>query len=69
MAERLGVEMAEDERRDITPFTGDDLPPTLYLGIDGSGIPVRPEELVGREGKQPDGKANLTFAVRRFQRT
>src|SRR5439155_12481149 len=54
--ERLGAEMAEEERQYTTPLTDAALPPTLYLGIDGSGIPVRPEELVGRAGKQPDGK-------------
>jgi PAS domain-containing protein len=57
IAERLGAEMAEDERQYTTPVSDGALPPTLYLGIDGSGIPVRPEELAGRAGKQPDGKA------------
>jgi len=57
IAERLGQEMTEDERLYTTPLSHDALPPTLYLGIDGSGIPVRPEELVGRAGQQPDGKA------------
>ena len=57
IAERLGAEMAEDERQYTTPVCDDALPPTVYLGIDGSGIPVRPEELAGRTGKQPDGKA------------
>ncbi len=57
IAERLGAEMAEDERQYTTPVSDDSVPPTLYLGIDGSGIPVRPEELAGRTGKQPDGKA------------
>jgi hypothetical protein len=57
IAERLGQEMAEDERQDTTPFENGELPPTLYLGIDGSGIPVRPEELIGRAGKQVDGAA------------
>jgi len=33
------------------------LAPTLYLGMDGTGVPVRNEELVGRAGKQPDGSA------------
>src|SRR6202795_2054401 len=28
------------------------------LGMDGTGIPLRAEELVGRTGKQPDGSAN-----------
>jgi hypothetical protein len=35
----------------------DPLPPTLYLGIDGTGVPMRPAELVGRAGKQADGSA------------
>ncbi|MGH7318819.1 MAG: UPF0236 family transposase-like protein, partial [Candidatus Rokuibacteriota bacterium] len=29
--------------------------PTLYLGMDGTGVPMRASELVGRTGKQPDG--------------
>lgn len=31
--------------------------PTLYLGIDGTGVPIRAAELEGRPGKQPDGSA------------
>ena len=31
--------------------------PTLYLRMDGTGVPVRKEELVNRPGKQPDGTA------------
>lgn len=57
IAERLGSEMAADERLNTSPSAPADLPLTLYLGIDGSGIPVRPQELIGRAGKQPDGKA------------
>ena len=30
---------------------------TLYLGVDGTGIPVRQSELIGRKGKQADGSA------------
>ena len=33
------------------------LPSTLYLGLDGTGIPMRAAELAGRPGKQPDGSA------------
>ena len=57
-AEGLGAEIAADERQD-TPPTHDDLPlsGTLYLGMDGTGIPLRSEELEGRAGKQPDGSA------------
>jgi Transposase len=31
--------------------------PPLYLGLDGTGIPMRAEELAGHVGKQPDGSA------------
>ena len=29
----------------------------MYVEVDGTGVPMRPEELVGRKGKQPDGSA------------
>ena len=29
----------------------------MYLGLDGTGVPVRPTEVEGRRGKQPDGSA------------
>ncbi len=31
--------------------------PIMYVSADGTGLPMVPEELVGRRGKQPDGKA------------
>ena len=31
--------------------------PMMYISTDGTGIPMRPEELAGREGKQDDGTA------------
>jgi hypothetical protein len=31
--------------------------PILYVSADGTGIPMDPEELAGRKGKQADGKA------------
>ena len=31
--------------------------PILYLGADATGLPMRPEELVGRKGKQEEGGA------------
>lgn len=31
--------------------------PVMYVSCDGTGAPMRPEELVGRKGRQPDGKA------------
>ena len=57
-AETLGREVAEDERRVLEPPAADEpVAPTLYLGMDGTGVPVRKEELVHRPGKQPNGKA------------
>ncbi len=57
-AEALGREVAEDEQRVVEPpAAGEPLAPTLYLGMDGTGVPVRKEELVDRPGKQPDGSA------------
>jgi hypothetical protein len=54
-AEKLGCEISEDER-EVTETT---IPPalTMYLGMDGTGIPMRAEELEGRAGKEPDGTA------------
>jgi hypothetical protein len=57
-AEALGREVAEDERRVVeSPVADEPVAPTLYLGMDGTGVPVRKEELVDRPGKQPDGSA------------
>lgn len=57
VAEQLGQQVADDERTDLEPITDDALPQTLYLGLDGTGIPMRHSELLGRFGKQPDGSA------------
>jgi len=54
-AEVLGREIAEDECRVIDPA-----PPsasTMYVGMDGTGVPVRKSEQLGRKGKQLDGSA------------
>jgi hypothetical protein len=56
-AESLGAAVAEDERSHVDPVPASEIAPTLYLGLDGTGIPVRPKELEGRPGKQEDGSA------------
>jgi hypothetical protein len=57
-AEALGREIAADEQRVVEPLPADaPLAPTLYLGMDGTGVPMRASELQGRAGKQPDGSA------------
>lgn len=55
-AEALGREIAAEEKRVVEPLAPEEpVAPTLYLGMDGTGIPMRASELEGREGKQPDG--------------
>ena len=57
-AEALGREIAVGEKLVVEPPRANEpLAPTLYLGMDGTGVPVRKEELVDRPGKQPDGSA------------
>ncbi len=56
-AEALGEEIAQDEQRRGEPEGSELLPSTLYLGIDGTGVPMRSAELKGRTGKQADGWA------------
>ena len=55
VAEPLGREIADDERDRIAPQPP--LAPTIYIGMDGTGVPVRKQETAGRAGKQPDGSA------------
>ena len=54
-AEALGREVAADERERVEPAPG--AASTMYLGLDGTGVPVRKSEVEGRRGKQPDGSA------------
>jgi hypothetical protein len=54
-AEALGVEIAEDERQCVERLG--EIAPTMYLGMDGTGVPMRAAEVAGRAGKQPDGTA------------
>jgi len=56
-AESLGDLVAEDERRHVEPERPKPDAPTLYLGLDGTGVPMRPAELLDRPGKHPDGGA------------
>ena len=54
-AETLGAEIAEDERQDVERVR--EVAPTMYLGLDGTGVPMRPQEVADRAGKQADGSA------------
>src|SRR5450631_1664578 len=59
-AEALGAEIAADERVCVEKMS--EVAPTMYLGMDGTGVPMRPAEVAGRAGKQPDGSARTREA-------
>ena len=59
-AEALGREVAADECGVIDPEPCDAA--TLYLGLDGTGVPARNSEVEGRGGKQPDRSAKTREA-------
>jgi hypothetical protein len=59
-SEALGAEIATDERRHVEE--SGDVASTLYLGMDGTGVPMRAAEVAGRTGKQPDGSAKTREA-------
>ena len=59
-AEALGREVAADEYHVIEPEPCDAR--TLYLGLDGTGVPARTTEVEDRCGKQPDGRAKTREA-------
>ncbi|HSB77881.1 MAG TPA: hypothetical protein VLM91_03780 [Candidatus Methylomirabilis sp.] len=56
-AAALGREMAVDERQRVLPAGAAEIVPTKYLGMDGTGVPMRKEEVADRLGKQADGAA------------
>ena len=59
-AEALGTEIADDERSCVEKMG--EVAPTMYLGMDGTGVPMRAAEVAGRTGKQPDGSAKTREA-------
>lgn len=59
-AEALGAEIAVDER--VCVQSMGEVAPTMYLGMDGTGVPMRPSEVAGRDGKQMDGSAKTREA-------
>jgi len=59
-AEALGAEIAADERVCVERIG--EVAPTMYLGMDGTGVPMRPSEVAGRAGKQLDGSAKTREA-------
>jgi hypothetical protein len=59
-AEALGAAIAVDEREHLARIG--EAAPTLYLGMEGTGVPLRTEEVGDRVGKQADGSAKTREA-------
>jgi hypothetical protein len=62
VAQEMGP-LVRQTQEQLPPFKHADGPiPHLYLAVDGTGVPMVPEELEGRVGKQPDGSAKTREA-------
>ena len=59
-AEALGRDVARDEMEVVR--AAPPAAPTLHVGLDGTGLPVRKGEAEGRAGKQADGSAKTREA-------
>jgi hypothetical protein len=59
-AETLGQAVAADERVCVDRLG--EIAPTMYLGMDGTGVPMRAAEVAGRVGKQSDASAKTREA-------
>jgi len=55
VAQRVGRDAQVWQEREAQPGRCD--APVMYVSADGTGLPMRPKELAGRKGKQPDGTA------------
>ena len=53
---------AWQERQAQIPLPGTKAAPVMYISGDASGVPMRKEELEGRAGRQPDGRAKTRMA-------
>ena len=60
-AEALGQQVAAAERAGVFP-SQDPPAPTMYLGLDGTGLPMRSSETAQLCGKQADGSAKTREA-------
>jgi hypothetical protein len=55
VVQRVGRDAQAWQEREGQPGPSD--APILYVSADGTGVPMRRQELAGRKGKQPDGTA------------
>jgi len=58
IVQRVGADAQQWQEREVQPDQCAACPaPVFYVSADGTGTPMRKEELVGRSGKQADGSA------------
>jgi hypothetical protein len=60
LVQQVGAAAQQWQEREAKP--GGSAVPVLYVSADGTGVPMRPEELAGRAGKQSDGSAKTRQA-------
>ena len=59
-AQQIGPAAQAWQKREVPAQSCD--APVMYVSGDGTGVPMRREELAGRKGKQPDGSAKTRQA-------
>ncbi len=60
LVQRVGQDAQAWQQREAQPGVCD--APVMYVSADGTGVPMRRNELAGRRGKQPDGTAKTRQA-------
>lgn len=61
--QRVGADAQQWQERPVQPGSCQHCDaPVMYVSADGTGVPMAPEELVGRKGKQEGGKAKTRQA-------
>ena len=60
LVQQVGAAAQQWQEREATP--GGKAVPIMYVSADGTGVPMRKDELEGRKGKQPDGSAKTRQA-------
>ena len=60
LRELAGVEIAVEEHKRVEKMG--EVTPAMYLGMDGTGVPMRPQQVAGRVGQQADGSAKTREA-------
>ena len=63
LVQRVGLTAQAWQQREYKPGQEDKTPvPIMYVSANGTGVPMRQEELEGRAGKQADGTAKIRQA-------